>query len=41
MGGGENGELFNKVIGQLAPEAVEVLWPEIRPGVEAKIKEVI
>lgn len=41
MGGGEAGALFNKVIAQIAPEAVEVLWPEIRPLVEAKAKQVI
>lgn len=40
MGGGENEALFNRVIGQLAPEAVDVLWPEIAPIVEERLKQV-
>lgn len=40
MGGGETGDLFNKVIGQLAPEAVDILWPELKPTITERLKHV-
>ncbi|KAG5864375.1 hypothetical protein JTB14_021705 [Gonioctena quinquepunctata] len=36
----EVGQLFNKAISKVAPEAVDILWPEIKPSVEAQIKAV-
>lgn len=36
----ETGELFNKVITRLAPEALRIMWPEIKPTVEVQIKNV-
>ncbi|KAJ8970388.1 hypothetical protein NQ314_001256, partial [Rhamnusium bicolor] len=35
----ETGELFNKAISEMAPEALDILWPEIKPSVEAQIKK--
>ncbi|KAG5887584.1 hypothetical protein JTB14_009991 [Gonioctena quinquepunctata] len=37
----EVGQLFNKAISRLAPEALDILWPEIKPSVEAQIKAYI
>lgn len=36
----ETGELFNKAISRLAPEALRIIWPEIKPSVELQIKKV-
>lgn len=35
----EIGELFNKAISEMAPEAIDILWPEIKPSVERQIKK--
>ncbi|KAJ8921985.1 hypothetical protein NQ315_008622 [Exocentrus adspersus] len=37
----EVGELINKAISEMAPEALDILWPEIKPSVEAQIKKYI
>lgn len=36
----ETGELFNKVITSLAPEAVDIIWPELKNSTEEQVKEV-
>lgn len=40
MNDAETGELFNKAISRLAPEALKIIWPEIKPSVELQIKKV-
>jgi hypothetical protein len=36
----EIGELFNKAISKMAPEAVDMLWPDVKKPVEEQIKNV-
>lgn len=36
----ETGDLFNKAISRLAPEALQIMWPEIKPSVEHQIQKV-
>lgn len=36
----ETGHLINRAISEMAPEALSILWPEIRPSIEAQIKKV-
>lgn len=36
----ETGDIINRVIGRMAPEALSMLWPEIKPSVEDQIKRV-
>ncbi|KAJ8942254.1 hypothetical protein NQ318_003101, partial [Aromia moschata] len=33
------GILFNKAISEMAPEALDILWPEIKPSIERQIKK--
>lgn len=40
MGGGEQEEIFNKIINEIAPFALDTLWPEIKPVIDNKAKEV-
>lgn len=40
MGGGKNTILFNDVIGKLGPEAVRIMWPELKPIVTGRLKKV-
>lgn len=40
MGGGENTIIFNKVISELAPEAVRTIWPELKPIVTERVQKV-
>nr|CAI5861056.1 unnamed protein product [Callosobruchus analis] len=40
MNDSETGALINKAISKLAPEALDILWPEIKPSVEAQVKKV-
>ncbi|KYB29376.1 uncharacterized protein LOC100142563 [Tribolium castaneum] len=37
----EIGELFNKAISKMAPEAVDMLWPDIKQPVEEQIKKYV
>ncbi|XP_050308931.1 uncharacterized protein LOC126745225 [Anthonomus grandis grandis] len=37
----EVGDIINKVISKMAPEALDILWPEIKPSVEEQIKRYI
>ncbi|XP_044258470.1 uncharacterized protein LOC123007305 [Tribolium madens] len=37
----EIGELFNKAISKMAPEAVDMLWPDIKKPVEEQIKKYV
>nr|CAH7737313.1 unnamed protein product [Callosobruchus chinensis] len=41
MNDSETGALINKAISKLAPEALDILWPEIKPSVEAQVKKYI
>lgn len=36
----ETGEIFNKAITALAPEAVDIMWPELKSSVEEQVKTV-
>lgn len=36
----ETGEIFNKAITALAPEAVDIVWPELKNSTEEQVKEV-
>lgn len=36
----ELGELFNKAIASLAPEALTMLWPELKAPVEKQVMKV-
>lgn len=31
----ENGELINKAISRMAPEALDLIWPELKKPVQA------
>jgi isocitrate lyase len=37
----EIGELFNKAISKMAPEAVDMLWPDVKKPVEEQIKNYV
>ncbi|XP_066138148.1 uncharacterized protein [Euwallacea fornicatus] len=37
----EAGDVINRVISQMAPEALGMLWPEIKPSVQEQIKKYI
>ncbi|CAG9769290.1 unnamed protein product [Ceutorhynchus assimilis] len=37
----ETGDIINRVISRMAPEALDILWPEIKPSVEEQIKNYI
>lgn len=34
------GSVFNKAIAKMAPEAIDMLWPDIKKPVEAQIAKV-
>lgn len=36
----ETGEVFNKAISQLAPEALNILWPEFEPIIARQVVNV-
>lgn len=36
----ENGELINKAISQMAPEALDILWPELKKPVQKQVIKV-
>lgn len=36
----ETGEIFNKAITVLAPEAVDIIWPELKNSTEEQVREV-
>lgn len=36
----ETGDLYNRVISRLAPEAVDMLWPELKKPIEKQIMNV-
>ena len=36
----EIGELFNKAISKMAPEAIDLLWPDIKKPIEEQVKNV-
>lgn len=36
----ETGEIFNKAITALAPEAVDIIWPELKNSIEEQVREV-
>lgn len=37
----ETGDLINRVVSRMAPEALDILWPEIRPSVQEQVKKYI
>ncbi|CAH1183260.1 unnamed protein product [Phaedon cochleariae] len=37
----ETGVLINKAISKLAPEALRLLWPELKPSIEVQVKKYI
>jgi len=41
MGDKEMGELFNKAISRMAPEALDILWPDIKQPIERQILKYI
>lgn len=36
----ETCEIFNKAITALAPEAVDIMWPELKDSIEEQVREV-
>lgn len=36
----EVGDVFNKVISELAPEALKILWPEFEPIISRQVIKV-
>lgn len=40
MANEETGEIFNRAITALAPEAVEIMWPELKDSIEKQVREV-
>lgn len=36
----ETCEIFNKAITALAPEAVDIIWPELKDSIEEQVREV-
>ncbi|KAF2893581.1 hypothetical protein ILUMI_12588, partial [Ignelater luminosus] len=41
MNGTELGQLFNEVVSKVAPEALDMLWPEIEPGISRQVAGII
>lgn len=41
MGDPETGLLINKAISKIAPEAIDILWPDIKKPVEEEVAKVI
>ncbi|RZB40572.1 uncharacterized protein BDFB_008715, partial [Asbolus verrucosus] len=41
MGNKEIGDLFNKAISKMAPEAIDMLWPDIKEPVEEEVSKYI
>ncbi|XP_063926183.1 uncharacterized protein LOC135139779 [Zophobas morio] len=37
----EIGELFNKAISKMAPEAIDLLWPDIKKPIEEQVKNYV